>query len=63
MNRHQHRVLGTLSGFDRVLFRGTLRTISYVQGAEGFLRAKSILHKDFIPFAQACTHDLAAHAK
>ena len=58
MERHQDRVLGTLSGFDRVLFRGTLRTISYVQGAEGFLRAKSILHKDFLPFAKACTDEL-----
>ena len=63
MERHQDRVLGTLSGFDRVLFRGTLRTISYVQGAEGFLRAKSILHKDFLPFAKACTDELVAHAK
>lgn len=63
MKRHQHRVLGTLSGFDRVLFRGTLRTISYVQGAEGFLSAKSILHKDFIPFARACTTELVAHAE
>ncbi len=29
--------MGILSGFDRVLFRGTLRSISYVDGLDKFL--------------------------
>jgi len=63
LERHDGRVLGTLSGFDRVLFRGTLRSISYVDGARKFLSAKSILLKDFMAFAESCTQELVAHAK
>ncbi len=33
MQRHQEGVIGVLSGFDRVLFRGTLRSISYTEDA------------------------------
>src|SRR4030042_440691 len=61
--RHSQRLLGVLSGFDRVLFRGTLRSISYVKGLETFLNANHILLKDFAVFAQRCTAQLAAHAE
>lgn len=30
--RHQQDVIGVLSGFDRMRFRGTLRSISYPEG-------------------------------
>lgn len=63
LERHQSRVLGSLSGFDRMLFRGTLRSISYEEGARRFLGAQGILLKDFTAFAQACTQDLVAHAE
>ena len=63
MTRHQDRILGVLCGFDRMLFRGTLRTISYAQGANAFLRTKGILLKDFGTFAHSCTQDIAAHAE
>jgi len=39
IQRHQEDVIGVLGGFDRVLFRGTLRSISYGEGLEGFLGA------------------------
>ena len=32
LERHQDRIVGVLSGFDRLLFRGTLRSISYLTG-------------------------------
>jgi len=63
LTRHSQRILGVLSGFDRVLFRGTLRSISYVKGLEIFLNANHILLKDFAGFAQRCTTQLAAHAE
>lgn len=63
VNRHREQVLGVLSGFDRVLFRGTLRSISYVKGARKFLSAKNILLKDFAAFAEQCTQALVAHAQ
>ena len=63
MERHQADILGVLSGFDRVLFRGTLRTISFVDGARKFLAASRILLKDFAAFAQGCTDEIARHAE
>jgi hypothetical protein len=52
LERHQDRVTGVLTGFDRVLFRGTLRSISYVEGLQRSLNCHSILYKDFGRFAQ-----------
>jgi len=37
LQRHASRILGSLSGFDLVLFRGVLRSISYVQGLDYFM--------------------------
>ena len=32
LTRHKDRIIGTITGFDRMLFRGTLRCISHCQG-------------------------------
>ena len=32
IQKHAADVIGVLSGFDRLVFRGTLRTLSYVEG-------------------------------
>lgn len=45
--RHREKVVGTLSGFDRVVFRGTLRKIAYVDGMQHYLRENGVLLKDF----------------
>ena len=37
VTRHQGRIAGILSGFDRMIFRGTLRSLSYPAGLEAFL--------------------------
>ena len=42
LERHSDRITGTLSGFDRVLFRGTLRSIAHVSGLEQFRSHKSL---------------------
>ncbi len=34
VQRYRDRIVGIVSGFDRVLFRGTLRSISYHQGMD-----------------------------
>jgi len=34
LKRHGSRILGSIPGFDRVLFRGVLLSISYVQGLD-----------------------------
>jgi hypothetical protein len=50
--------MGTLSGWDRVRFRGTLRRISSLGGMISFLGHRSILLKEFKGWAQSLTNQL-----
>lgn len=61
--RHSNRIVGSVSGFDRLLFRGTLRSISYVDGLDRFLSSQRIRYKDFAGFAERITRRLRAHAE
>jgi hypothetical protein len=45
--KHQDKITGTLSGFDRLVFRGTLRSIAHDQGMKRYLWANQVLLKDF----------------
>jgi len=45
--RYGDKIQGVLSGFDRLIFRGTLRKIAYECGMKGYLWANRILFKDF----------------
>lgn len=47
VSRHQHQIQGTLSGFDRLRFVGSLLRLSYVNGLAAFLAATGVLLKDF----------------
>jgi hypothetical protein len=44
-----------LSGFDRLVFRGTLRRLSYVEGLKDYLWERKVLLKDFGTHAQTVT--------
>lgn len=63
ITRHEDRIIGVLHGFDRMLFRGTFRSISYVQGMAKFLARQGVLLKDFAAFARRCTAVLTEHAQ
>jgi hypothetical protein len=63
LKRHQIRLTGTIAGFDRLLFGGTLRSISYVKGLEIFLTINRVLHKEFGQFAQNLSDRVKAHAE
>lgn len=63
VQRHQGNVIGVLSGFDRLLFRGTLRSISYGDGLDGFLGAVGVRYKDWTTFAQGLSERLKEHAQ
>lgn len=63
LQRHGSSIVGVLSGFDRLVFRGTLRSISYVVALEKFLSAHHILYKDFAAFVQNCTAQIERHAQ
>lgn len=56
--RYADKITGVLSGFDRLVFRGTLRKIAFVVGMFGFMWSRRILLKDFGRFAQVATEHL-----
>jgi len=63
IQRHQKDVIGVLEGFDRLLFRGTLRSISYAEGLDRFLTVARVRYKDFGVFAQGLSERLKDHAQ
>lgn len=56
--KYADRLVGTLSGFDRLVFRGTLRRLSFVEGLRGYLSARTVLLKEFGAHAQAVTEQI-----
>jgi hypothetical protein len=63
LERHRDRITGTLSGFDRMLFRGTLRSITHVKGLEIFLYSHHVLMKNFGGYVVGLSQQLVEHAK
>jgi hypothetical protein len=63
LDRHKDDILGTLSGYDRILFRGTLRSISYVTGMEIFVSSQGVLFKNYQAYVESLTDEVVAHAK
>jgi len=55
IQKYDENVTGTLSGWDRVVFRGTLRMLCFVDGMMGYLYRAGVLLKDFGEHAQAMT--------
>jgi hypothetical protein len=55
IHRHAQRITGILSGFDRLVLRGTLRQITYAAGMFLFLCYRRILLKDAGEFFQSST--------
>jgi hypothetical protein len=55
IQKYDEKVTGTLSGWDRVVFRGTLRMLCFVDGMMGYLSRVGVLLKDFGEHAQAMT--------
>lgn len=55
LTRHASEVKGTLSGFDRVRFRGTLRWLANTKGMGAWLSRTNVLLKDFKDYAMGLT--------
>jgi hypothetical protein len=55
LNCHAGKILGVLSGFDRVRFRGTFRQYAHVAGMMSILSYLQVLLKDFHEFADNAT--------
>jgi hypothetical protein len=55
IQQHAKDVIGVLSGFDRIIFRGNIRSLAYPEGMMGFLGHRRVLLKDFGTFAEGVT--------
>jgi len=58
LQRHGGQILGVLSGFDRMRFRGTLLRLASVGGMVHFLTRMGVLLKDFGAYADRMTQRL-----
>jgi hypothetical protein len=58
--KYADRLHGVLSGFDRLVFRGSLRALCYVEGMMRYLSFRGVLLKDFSDFVQETTQRLKA---
>jgi hypothetical protein len=58
LTRHASEVKGTLSGFDRVRFRGTLRWLANLRGMGAWLCRANVLLKDFRGYAMGLTDQI-----
>jgi hypothetical protein len=58
IQRHGEKILGVLSCFDRLRFRGSLRLLSSVGGVAAWLNAAGVLLKGFLPFVEGTTQRL-----
>jgi len=56
--KHENKITGTLSGFDRLVFRGALRSIAYHEGMQRYLWANQVLLKDFGSHAEQVSRRL-----
>lgn len=60
ITKHQDHLLGTLHGWDRVRFRGTIRMLANASGLGAWLSHRGVLLKDFKGFAGQLNDSLRA---
>jgi hypothetical protein len=58
VQRHASSVTATLSGFDRMRFRGTLRMLAHAGGFGSFLRVVGVTLKDFGDYVEQTTRQI-----
>lgn len=47
LQRFAGQIKGVIAGFDRLVFKGTIRPLMFPDGAMGFLRSRGVLNKDY----------------
>jgi hypothetical protein len=63
LKRYKDRLIGSIAGFDRLLFRGTLRSISYVEGLNYFMGNQRVPFKGFKAFVEKFSAGVRARAQ
>jgi hypothetical protein len=62
LQQHADRIVGVLMGFDRVLFRGSMLSISYTGGMDKCLASLGIRYCRFAKFVEGISKDIKQHA-
>jgi hypothetical protein len=60
LKKHSNKILGVLSGFDRMIFRGCLKNLMYESGRSMYLYSRGILLKEFKNYATYYSGELKA---
>jgi len=63
IERYNDRIIGSIAGFDRILFRGQMFSLCHVEAMDRFLSSQHVLYRDFSPFAQMFSDEIKAHAE
>ena len=63
LERYSDRIVGTITGFDRMLFRGQILSICHLGGMDRFLSSQRVLYKDFASVAQMFSERIKEHAE
>lgn len=63
LRRHQDRIVGSISGFDRMRFQGTLRNMCHVEGMGKFLSCQGVLLKDFGSYVEGLSEQIKEQAR
>jgi hypothetical protein len=58
IQKYEEKVIGKISGFDRLVFRGTLRSLAVASGMSDFLYRTGVLLKDFGQYVQDTSEKL-----
>lgn len=58
IEKYQENTLGVLSGFDRLVLRGTVRSLAFTAGMMSFLSRMGVLLKDFGAYVQKTSERL-----
>lgn len=58
LERHKSRIVGSISGFDRMRFQGTLRCMVHVDGMGKFLNSQGVLLKDFGAYVEKVSEEI-----
>jgi len=60
LRKYQNEITGSISGWDRIAFRGTIRWLANLRGIESYMYMKGILLKDFGAWAEEHTKQVRA---
>ena len=55
ITKYADKIKGVLSGFDRLVFRGSMRSFNYDAGRKFYLCIEKLPYKDFVAHAQKVT--------